>query len=272
MLNERPAELLSAAGRLAASGILSASGHGNLSVRLDDDQILLAAGVPLPTLTGRHLAVIDLADPTPGAPVRGAADKGGGAAQRAAEGVDSGPPGSAAERGVGEMVVTRLKGKLGSIANVTESPGLDPSALEIVPMHADVYRAAPHVGAIVHTHSPNATAFAVARRPLPSRYEALLRFGQAVDVPVVPWAPRGSPKSVAGILAALTSYPDTWAVLLANHGLLAFGPDLPTAVDLTVALEEAADAEWRAAALGGSKPFPAAGLRSVRRSMARPTP
>ena len=262
MLDERHAEILGAAGRLAGSGVLSASGHGNLSMRLEDDQILLAAGVPLPMLTGRHLAVIDLNTPNP--------EPGGPAdappADYEPEVADEAEHGGG-ERGVGEMI-SRIKDKLGALA-IGEPSGLDPSALEIVPMHADVYRAAPDIGAIVHTHSPNVTAFAVARRPLPCRYEALLRFGQAVDVPVVPWAPRGSPKSVAGILAALNAAPDTWAVLLGNHGLLAFGHDLATAVDLTIALEEAADAEVRAAGLGGSKPFPVGALKAVRKSMAR---
>ncbi len=204
--------LLLAAARLVEAGVVSASGHGNLSLRLDDDRMLLAAGAPLPELVLGGLTVVHL---------------------------DGGP--------------------------MTGS--LDPGALEIVPMHAEVYRHSPDVGAVVHLHSPAATAFAVAGRPLPSRYEGLLRSGQAVEVPVVPWAPRGSPKSVEGILAALEADPATWAVLLANHGVLVFGPSVEAAVDLTIALEEAAEAEWRAAALGGSQPFPPGALEAVRESM-----
>jgi L-ribulose-5-phosphate 4-epimerase len=39
---------------------------------------------------------------------------------------------------------------------------------------------------VIHTHSPNLVAFALARRPLPVRYEPLLQMGQAEEVPVVP--------------------------------------------------------------------------------------
>jgi L-ribulose-5-phosphate 4-epimerase len=81
------------------------------------------------------------------------------------------------------------------------------------------------VGGVVHTHVPAATAFALAHRPQPCRTEQLLRFGQAEPVPVVPWGPRGSDVSVRGIASVLADSPTTNAVLLANHGLLAFGGD-----------------------------------------------
>ena len=56
---------------------------------------------------------------------------------------------------------------------------LAPENAEIVAMHSAVYRARPGAGAVIHTHSPAATAFALAHRPLPCRTEPLLRFGQA---------------------------------------------------------------------------------------------
>ena len=90
------------------------------------------------------------------------------------------------------------------------------------------------------------TAFALANRPLPCRAEPLLRFGQAEAVPVVPWGPRGSDVSVRGIAAALEQHPTTAAVLLANHGLLAFGADPLTTANLVIAIEEAAEAELAA--------------------------
>ncbi len=139
-------------------------------------------------------------------------------------------------------------------------------------MHAAVYRARADVGAVVHTHSPNLTAFAVAHQPLPCRYEALLRRGQADEVPVVPWAPRGSELSTTGIVAALDRHPTTFAVLLANHGVLAFASSPSGAATVLVAFEEAAGAELRAAALGGGRDFPEGALESVRRSMRRFAP
>jgi L-fuculose-phosphate aldolase len=135
-------------------------------------------------------------------------------------------------------------------------------------MHAAVYRARRSVGAVVHTHSPGVTAYALAHVPLPCRYEALLRQGQAEPVPVVQWAPRGSPALAAGITAALAATPATSAVLLGNHGLLAFAADAARAGALVIALEEAARAELAAAKLGGARDFPSGALDDVQATMA----
>ncbi len=146
---------------------------------------------------------------------------------------------------------------------------LAPENAEIVAMHTVVYRARPDVGGIIHTHSPSATAFALANRELPCRAEPLLRFGQAESVPVAPWGPRGSDVSVRGIAAALDEHPTTSAVLLANHGLLAFGADPMATALLITAIEEAAEAELGAEAVGGAVDFPPDALEAVRESMAR---
>ena len=149
---------------------------------------------------------------------------------------------------------------------------LGPENAEIVAMHAVIYTARGDAGGIIHTHSPSATAFALANQPLPCRAEPLLRFGQAEPVPVVPWGPRGSDVSVRGIASALGQHPTTSAVLLANHGLLAFGADPLATARLIVAIEEAAEAELAAAAIGGAVDFPAGALEAVRASMARVRP
>jgi len=204
--------LVAANRRLFESGVMSHSGHGNLSARLDAGRMLLTTVGTLGGLSAGDLAVVGF------------------------DGTD--PDGR-----------------------------LHPAAREIVGMHAVVYEERPDAGAVIHTHSPAVTGFAVAGRPLPCRYEALLRFGQAADVPLVPWAPRGSPESVKGIAEAMHRESETSAVLLGNHGLLVWGPDAGAAAALTVAIEEAADAEWRAAALGGSAPFPPGALEAVRASV-----
>ena len=149
---------------------------------------------------------------------------------------------------------------------------LSPENAEIVAMHAVVYRARPAAGGIIHTHSPAATAFALANRELPCRAEPLLRFGQAEAIPVVAWGPRGSDVSVRGIQAVLDTRPTTSAVLLANHGLLVFGPDPMATARLVVAIEEAAEAELGAAVLGGAADFPPGALDQVREAMARVRP
>lgn len=134
--------------------------------------------------------------------------------------------------------------------------GVEPSTQAIVGMHTAVYRERSDVQAVAHTHSPHVTAFALAGRALPCRYEALVRRGQRTAVPVVSWAPRGSEALAEGIADAVRAEPDTQAVLLGNHGLLAFGASPTEVAKLVVVLEEAAEGELRAAALGGAKDLP----------------
>lgn len=159
-----------------------------------------------------------------------------------------------------DLALVRLDG-------VVEEGSVVPGVSEIIGMHAAVYRARPLDAAVVHTHSPAVTAFALAHEPLPCRYEALLRHGQADAVPVVPWAPRGSPALADGITEALRAHPGTSAVLLANHGLLAFAETPARAAALVLALEEAARAQVAAASLGGAKDFPPGALHAVQSSM-----
>lgn len=172
------------------------------------------------------------------------------------------PTGLAGELRAETLAVVRHDGHV-------EDGGISASTSEIVGMHTAFYRARDDVAAVLHTHSPHLTAFALAHRPLPCRYEALLRHGQAEAVPVVPWAPRGSDASTRGIGEALARHPGTRAVLLANHGVLVGGPSAIAAAKLLVVLEEAAAAELRAAALGGAKDLPAAAEQDVAQSMRR---
>ncbi|HLX59418.1 MAG TPA: class II aldolase/adducin family protein [Ktedonobacteraceae bacterium] len=144
---------------------------------------------------------------------------------------------------------------------------LDPTTREIIGMHAAVYRARPDVNSVMHTHSPHVTSFALAHQPLPCAYEALLRFGITVDIPVADWAPRGSRESVTNILDQLRQHPDAPAVLLANHGLLAFGPDALMTAFLIISMEEAAEMTLQARKLGGEQGFPAGALEKEREHM-----
>ncbi|MHB8294119.1 MAG: class II aldolase/adducin family protein [Acidimicrobiales bacterium] len=203
-----------AARALFSNGVMSHSGHANISARAGAGSMLLTEQGHIHDLDARQLALV---------------------------GLD------------GEV----REGKLA------------PGNAEIVEMHSGIYRLRPAVGGIIHTHSPHLLAFAMANRALPCRYEALLRFGQAVPVPVVPWAPRGSPASVAGITDAVEASHDTMAVLLGNHGVLVFGPGPKEAAALLTVLEEAAEAELAAVALGTATDLPGGALEEVRESMAR---
>jgi L-fuculose-phosphate aldolase len=125
---------------------------------------------------------------------------------------------------------------------------------EIVEMHSKVYEKRPDFSAIIHTHSPYATAWAIANRPLPCVYEAMARFDMHDGVPVAPYAPRGSKESISNILSAIG--PKTRCILLQNHGILAFGEDIETATRMALILEEAAHMAILAEALGGATVIP----------------
>jgi len=146
---------------------------------------------------------------------------------------------------------------------------IEPVAREIVSMHACVYRERGEVGAVIHTHSPRATSFALAHHPLPVVYEAFLRFGITEDIPVAEWAPRGSSESVTNIVAQLREHPTVPAVLLGNHGLLAFARNPLAAAQLIIIMEEAAALLLDANGLGGAKPFPPDALERERQHMLR---
>ncbi|BCJ88287.1 class II aldolase/adducin family protein [Effusibacillus dendaii] len=144
---------------------------------------------------------------------------------------------------------------------------VDPVTAEVIHMHAAVYRAKATVGAVIHNHAPNVTVFAVAKEPLPVAYEPLLRFGVTEPIPVVSWAPRGSQESVSRIVDIVTDRPGVPAVMLANHGVLAFGKDPVQTAQLIATLDEAAELILKARLIGGEKPLPDQALEQVRTRM-----
>jgi len=121
-------------------------------------------------------------------------------------------------------------------------------------MHTAVYERRPETGCVSHTHSPCATAFAVAGRPSLCWSEAAARFGMEEGVPVAAYGPRGSQESVNNIRGVIT--PRSKAVLLANHGILAFHESSADAVRVCTALEETAQLALYASALGGPQLIP----------------
>ena len=111
------------------------------------------------------------------------------------------------------------------------------------------------------------TSFALAHQPLPCVYEAFLRWGITEDIPVAQWGPRGSQEAVAYIVEQLQNHPTVPALLLANHGLLAFSRDPLATAQLIIAMEEAAELILDARHIGGEQPFPADALERERRHM-----
>ncbi|HTS98103.1 MAG TPA: class II aldolase/adducin family protein [Streptosporangiaceae bacterium] len=148
-------------------------------------------------------------------------------------------------------------------ASLVVRVGLDGTLLEgdlppiqgaVVAMHTAMYADNPEVGCVLHTHSPYATAYAVARRPIGCWVEALAMFGLADGVPVAGYGPRGSGEAIANIRAAV--HPGVPAVLLANHGVLVFHRTPELAILVGSVVEEAAQAGINSAGLGGPAEIP----------------
>jgi L-fuculose-phosphate aldolase len=113
-------------------------------------------------------------------------------------------------------------------------------------LHIRAYRRRPECGAVVHAHPPTATAFAVAGEGLPADVlpEITLLTG---EVPLVPYATTGTPALGDAAEPFLARHD---AVLLANHGALAWGADLAQARIRMETLEHAAKILLAARSLG----------------------
>jgi L-fuculose-phosphate aldolase len=132
-------------------------------------------------------------------------------------------------------------------------------------IHRDVYRRRPEVGAVVHTHSTFATAYACLRRPLPPFHYMVAKAG-GVEIRCARYATYGSEALSRSALAALEG---VRACLLANHGLLTLGADLPAARALAEELEALCAQYAAARAMGTPVILPAREMRAVRAKFAR---
>jgi L-ribulose-5-phosphate 4-epimerase len=165
--------------------------------------------------------------------------------------------------GAAEMYYTSAPSLRGLRADGVVRVGLDGTLIEgslppiqaaVVAMHTAMYADGTDVNCVLHTHSPYATAFAVANRPIDCWIEALAMFGFADGVPVAAYGPRGSEEAVANIRAAIR--PGVPAVLLANHGVLVFHRTPDLAVLASGVVEEAAQAAINARSIGGPVEIP----------------
>jgi L-ribulose-5-phosphate 4-epimerase len=166
--------------------------------------------------------------------------------------------------GAQEMYFTAGPSLRNHPASAVVRVGLDGTLLEgelppiqgaVVAMHTAMYADSAGVGCVLHTHSPYATAYAVAHRPIGCWVEALAMFGLPDGVPVAGYGPRGSSEAVANIRSAVI--PGVPAVLLANHGVLVFHRTPELAILVGGIVEEAAQAGINAGGLGGPVDIPA---------------
>ncbi len=103
-------------------------------------------------------------------------------------------------------------------------------------LHAEIYAARPAAGAIVHTHSPRATALSCARRGLPA-FHYMIALAGGDDIPCSAYATFGT---AALAEAAVRAIEGRRACLLANHGVVALGSSLAAAETLAREVENLA--------------------------------
>ena len=114
-------------------------------------------------------------------------------------------------------------------------------------MHLMVYRERPDVRAVVHAHPPFSTARAICRRPLTERYLAEMILGLG-EVPVTEFAMPSTAEVPDSVRPFVRTHS---AVLLANHGSLAWGPDLLSAFDRLEVVEQTAKVYFLVERMGG---------------------
>lgn len=98
--------------------------------------------------------------------------------------------------------------------------------------HLALYRQRPEITAVVHTHSVYATTLACMHREIPPVHY-LVGFS-GTKVPLAPYATFGTPALAEAVVRSIGRFN---AVLLANHGLVAIGKDLPTAFNVAEEIE-----------------------------------
>jgi L-fuculose-phosphate aldolase len=131
-----------------------------------------------------------------------------------------------------------------------------------LPLHLAVYGGT-DAAAIVHTHSPAATAVSTVVTDGPAVHYYLAMFGDGVRV--APYAPFGTVELAANAVEALRG---RRGALLANHGAVTVGPTLKVALELAVMLEWICDVYLRAAAAGTPALLSADELRQARAALA----
>jgi L-fuculose-phosphate aldolase len=127
-------------------------------------------------------------------------------------------------------------------------------------MHAAIYQACPDAYAIVHTHSDACTALACLNEPLPAFHYLIVQFG-GDDVRCAPYVTFGTP-ALAEV--AVTALADRTACLLANHGMIVYGPNADAALSAAITLETLARQYLLARAAGVVRLLTATEMQAAR--------
>jgi len=112
--------------------------------------------------------------------------------------------------------------------------------------HCRVMAARPNAGALLHTHSINATTLACLGRSIPP-FHYMVAVAGGRDIRCAPYATFGTEKLADAVLEALDG---RLACLMANHGMLVLGRDLEDALKRAIEIETLAAQYLKALAIG----------------------
>ena len=127
------------------------------------------------------------------------------------------------------------------------------------PFHTAILARRLDAGAVVHTHSPMATALSCLRRDIPA-FHYMVAVAGGDTIRCAPYATFGTRALSDAALAALK---DRKACLLANHGVIALGETLKSALDLALEVETLAGQYHRALQIGKPVILPQAEMARV---------
>lgn len=136
-----------------------------------------------------------------------------------------------------------------ALTDLNGKPLSDRKASSELAMHLLIYRERPEVKAVCHAHPPHGSAFAVAGLAIdqPILSEVILTLG------CVPLAQYGTPSTDELTTAMRPLVKHHNALLMANHGAVAYGADVWQAFDRLETLEHTAKIAILARALGGAQ-------------------
>jgi L-ribulose-5-phosphate 4-epimerase len=120
-------------------------------------------------------------------------------------------------------------------------------------LHAELYKGFNHINAVIHTHSPRATSFAVLHETIPLILTEMLPF-LGGDIPLAEFGMPGTPEVGLNAVKVMVNRN---SCLLANHGVVAVGKNLDQAYIRAVYVEDAATVYHYARQLGTPRLVPA---------------
>src|SRR5881296_1105781 len=146
-----------------------------------------------------------------------------------------------------------------AVTDIEGKPLNDRRASSELAMHLLVYREREDARAVCHAHPPHGSAFAVAGLAIdaPILSEVILTLG------CVPLAEYGTPSTDELTDAMRPLVKNHNALLMANHGAVAYGSDLLQAFDRLETLEHTAKIAILSRILGGSKNLPADAIEKL---------